>query len=202
MASAPDDDRETKKRVKKNKKKNKKNKKTTSSSTPVSSTLSSSHGRQTRQEWYQRGAHYWKNADATVDGVLGGFGHVSTVDIADSRRFLKSLDGVGRDRAVDLGAGIGRVVKGLLLPLFKSVDLVDQDKKYVDTAREELCNHANMGQFVCSGLQDLELLGGGDSGDVRYDVIWFQWVLGHFPDSDLESLLRRCRVVVPKQLVG
>jgi len=149
-----------------------------------------------------RGAHYWKNADATVDGVLGGFGHVSTVDIADSRRFLKSLDGVGRDRAVDLGAGIGRVVKGLLLPLFKSVDLVDQDKKYVDTAREELCNHANMGQFVCSGLQDLELLGGGDSGDVRYDVIWFQWVLGHFPDSDLESLLRRCRVVVPKQLVG
>jgi len=193
MASAPDDDRETKKRVKKNKKKNKKNKKTTSSSTPVSSTLSSSHGRQTRQEWYQRGAHYWKNADATVDGVLGGFGHVSTVDIADSRRFLKSLDGVGRDRAVDLGAGIGRVVKGLLLPLFKSVDLVDQDKKYVDTAREELCNHANMGQFVCSGLQDLELLGGGDSGDVRYDVIWFQWVLGHFPDSDLESLLRRCR---------
>mmetsp|Transcript_27691 Transcript_27691/g.38669 ORF Transcript_27691/g.38669 Transcript_27691/m.38669 type:complete len:145 (+) Transcript_27691:24-458(+) len=68
-----------------------------------------------------------------------------------------------------------------------------QDKKYVDTAREQLSEHPNMGQFVCSGLQDLELLGGGGSGDAQYDVIWFQWVLGHFPDSDLESLLRRCR---------
>jgi len=31
---------------------------------------------------------YWDRQEASVDGVLGGFGHVSDADIDGSRRFL------------------------------------------------------------------------------------------------------------------
>lgn len=30
-----------------------------------------------RENWYKRGANYWMQIDPTVDGMLGGFGHVS-----------------------------------------------------------------------------------------------------------------------------
>ena len=34
-----------------------------------------------RAAWYDTGLRYWKGADATVDGVLGGFGHITEIDI-------------------------------------------------------------------------------------------------------------------------
>lgn len=37
------------------------------------------------------GRKYWEGVDATVDGMLGGFPHVSRVDIRGSRNFLAKL---------------------------------------------------------------------------------------------------------------
>lgn len=39
---------------------------------------------------------------------------------------------------VDCGAGIGRVSKQLLLPIFTKVDLVEQNKTFLDNAPEYL----------------------------------------------------------------
>ncbi|KAK3257780.1 hypothetical protein CYMTET_33145, partial [Cymbomonas tetramitiformis] len=42
-----------------------------------------------KDTWYTKGIEYWDNVDATVDGVLGGFGHVSGVDVKESALFIR-----------------------------------------------------------------------------------------------------------------
>lgn len=75
--------------------------------------------------------------------------------------------------ALDCGAGIGRITKRLLLPLFNTVDLVDVTQEFLDKAKTYLGSEGKrVGNFFCSGLQDFV----PESG--RYDVIWIQWVIG------------------------
>lgn len=38
--------------------------------------------------WYSSAVEYWNRQEASTNGVLGGFGHVNTADIQDSRQFL------------------------------------------------------------------------------------------------------------------
>lgn len=68
--------------------------------------------KQALDEWYKKGDDYWSNTPATVDGVLGGYGHVSSPDIRDSAKFLKSLDFLQFGCAADCGAGIGTLNHG------------------------------------------------------------------------------------------
>jgi hypothetical protein len=37
-----------------------------------------------RREWYSKAASYWESIEATVNGVLGGFGHLTELDLRDS----------------------------------------------------------------------------------------------------------------------
>ena len=67
--------------------------------------------------WYKKGIDYWDTVDATDDGVLGGYGHVSSVDAKENAEFLRdTLGDVLEQRragtrgplvACDCGAGIG-----------------------------------------------------------------------------------------------
>lgn len=41
--------------------------------------------------FYTAAAEYWEHIPPTVDGMLGGFGFISQIDIKGSTRFLKSL---------------------------------------------------------------------------------------------------------------
>lgn len=75
--------------------------------------------------------------------------------------------------ALDCGAGIGRISKRLLLPLFKTVDLVDVTQEFLDKAKTYLGEEGKrVGNYFCRGLQDFV----PETG--RYDVIWIQWVIG------------------------
>ena len=40
---------------------------------------------------YKKAADYWQSVDPTVDGMLGGFGKISAIDIDGSKKFLKFL---------------------------------------------------------------------------------------------------------------
>lgn len=42
-------------------------------------------------EWYSKAVQYWDKQEASVDGVLGGFGFVSAPDINDSFSVLKKV---------------------------------------------------------------------------------------------------------------
>jgi len=142
--------------------------------------------------FYSNAEDYWREVPPTVDGMLGGYGSISNIDINGSKAFLQKFLGEGEGKtgsgcALDCGAGIGRITKRLLLPLFKTVDLVDVTQEFLDQAKTYLGEDGKrVGNYFCSGLQEFV------PEDGRYDVIWIQWVIGHLTDDHLVEFLRRC----------
>ncbi|NXS13849.1 NTM1A methyltransferase, partial [Neodrepanis coruscans] len=94
----------------------------------------------------------------------------------------------GTTRALDCGAGIGRITKRLLLPLFKTVDMVDVTEDFLTKAKSYLGEEGRrVRNYFCCGLQDFS------PEPNSYDVIWIQWVIGHLTDNHLSDFLKRCR---------
>ncbi|XP_018569308.1 N-terminal Xaa-Pro-Lys N-methyltransferase 1 [Anoplophora glabripennis] len=144
------------------------------------------------EKFYNDGANYWSEIPATVDGMLGGFGFVSQIDIKDSKMLLKHLfnSKVPPDRqyALDCGAGIGRITKFLLTDLFEKVDLVEQNPVFLEQAKNYMGNKiSKVINFYPEGLQHFH------PQPMKYDVIWIQWVLGHLTDNDLINFLLSCQ---------
>ncbi|KAM7441754.1 N-terminal Xaa-Pro-Lys N-methyltransferase 1 [Porites harrisoni] len=167
-------------------------------------------------KWYGDAADYWKKVPATVDGMLGGYARISPTDIRDSKKFLKpflelpdiqeekpaklrrvepsspvknsTFEKIKPSVALDCGAGIGRVTKNLLLPLFDTVDMVEQNPEFLEKAKDYLGEKKDrIGHFYSTGLQDFKPEAG------RYSVIWTQWVLGHLTDGDFVDFFMRCQ---------
>lgn len=46
--------------------------------------------------FYSNAEHYWKDVSPTVDGMLGGYGSISNIDINGSKAFLHKFLGVRR----------------------------------------------------------------------------------------------------------
>ncbi|RUP06155.1 alpha-N-methyltransferase NTM1 [Jimgerdemannia flammicorona] len=156
--------------------------------------------------WYSDAQSYWDTVTPTVNGMLGGFAHISTIDATTSLSFLgefvhglKGRKGVirkepriGKSYACDCGAGIGRVTKEFLLKVpFERVDVVEQSAKFVEQARESYLKReieeGRIGEIMCAGLQDFVPEEG------KYDLIWCQWVLGHLTDDDFIAFFQRCK---------
>ncbi|OWZ19040.1 hypothetical protein PHMEG_0006764 [Phytophthora megakarya] len=145
--------------------------------------------------WYASAHDYWDdetNCPLTDDGVLGGFAHVSGVDIRESMRFLKHVRDSERPEwvchaAVDCGTGIGRVTKLLLLPMFEHVDVVEQSPRLLRGVPQYVGDETKVRDLYCMGLQDFE------PAPASYDLIWMQWVLVHLTDLDLIHYLKRCK---------
>ncbi|QGI65133.1 hypothetical protein CEK26_009086 [Fusarium fujikuroi] len=128
--------------------------------------------------------NYWQNVSASVDGMLGGFPSVSRIDLQGSRSFLAKL-GIGKPRvprALEGGAGIGRITKGLLLDVAETVDIIEPVAKFTAA----LVDTPGVGQIHNIGLQDWQLQ------DIQYDLIWTQWCAGQIPDVLLIQYLERC----------
>eukprot|EP00126_Sphaerothecum_destruens_P010684 Sdes_comp20791_c0_seq4m17004 len=144
-----------------------------------------------KNEWYGDANKYWNKIAPTVEGMLGGYSHISGTDTVGSTKFLSeflkgSQPRMKSRRALDCGAGIGRVTKRLLLPLFDEVDLVEQNSTFLERAKDYVCSDRAK-NFYCSGLQDFTPEKG------RYDLIWCQWVLGHLTDEDMIEFFQRCK---------
>ncbi|KIS70654.1 N-terminal protein methyltransferase [Mycosarcoma maydis] len=147
----------------------------------------------------KRGVQYWEGVEASVDGVLGGFGHVSRVESLGTRSFLLGLlphlsfcapassnvssaqwkkdrvaerggKGKARTRALDCGAGVGRVTQHSLLPIFDQVHMVEPVAKFLQEAKIQSKSWPQIltppskspfqarkaVHFHCSTLQDFE----------------------------------------------
>ncbi|XP_063424484.1 N-terminal Xaa-Pro-Lys N-methyltransferase 1-A-like [Mytilus trossulus] len=145
------------------------------------------------EKFYGDAKKHWESIPPTVDGMLGGFAKISPTDINGSREFIRPFITMGggeteTTRALDCGAGIGRITKRLLLPIFKEVDMVELSQNFLDQAPafigEEFSKVKNR---FCSGLQDF------CPAEGHYNVIWCQWVLGHLKDDDLIKFFQRCQ---------
>jgi len=173
-----------------------------------------------REQWYERGKAYWEwdglhNRGTTNDGVMSGIGPLHDADIADSFRFLVGGESSlwpqpafqASSRALDLGAGIGRVSGALLFRLCGEVDLVDGSATHLETARatlgedprksqpvgflargEEGRSRGRLGRCICCDLQDYV-----PPASTKYDLVWIQWTTMYLTDNDLIRLLRDCR---------
>jgi protein N-terminal methyltransferase len=145
--------------------------------------------------WYNRATQYYEsNCPNTLDGVLGGFASISNVDLFGSERFLKNVQkkrpkldwstGAG----CECGAGIGRVTKGLLLPLgVRRCDLVESSARLLSAAPDFIGDPgASKCRFICDSLQNWE------PPKDSYTIIWIQWVLVYLTDTDIVKFLKRC----------
>lgn len=142
-------------------------------------------------KFYKDARNYWANIPPTIDGVLGGYGHISDTDIEGSRAFLNrifsSANPPGKGLVLDCGAGIGRISKSLLTNYFDKIDLVEQDEKFISYARDTLgsLNKDKLGALYNVALQNFK-------PQKKYDLIWCQWVLGYLNDYDTLFFLQRC----------
>nr|XP_039270773.1 N-terminal Xaa-Pro-Lys N-methyltransferase 1-A-like [Styela clava] len=146
------------------------------------------------QSFYEEADKYWKTISPTLDGMLGGYSHISTSDVLGSRKFLREfLQGsnprLRHKRALDCGAGIGRVSKLFLLHIFDTVDLLEQNGEFLKQAPSYLGPELSkkVGEYICAGLQDVNLKPN------FYDLIWVQWVTGHLTDAHFIEFLHKCQ---------
>lgn len=57
------------------------------------------------KQFYSKAKTYWKQIPPTVDGMLGGYGHISSIDLNSSRKFLQRFLRVGRSDVRGCGSG-------------------------------------------------------------------------------------------------
>ena len=138
--------------------------------------------------------NFWAAQQASVDGMLGGFGSISDIDLHGSQFFLSWL--MPRDpatpsrewRALDVGAGIGRVTKGLLVPHgFTSVDLVDSSARFLEEARGYVDSPA-FGNTYITEMSSFDF----ERQSRLWDLIWIQWVAIYLTDSEFVDFFRKC----------
>ncbi|KIY50813.1 hypothetical protein FISHEDRAFT_64428 [Fistulina hepatica ATCC 64428] len=179
------------------------------------------------------GINFWNS-----NGVLGGFGAGSLprIESLGSRQFLMKLlpelcivpsalrpldmqTARPRTRALDVGAGVGRVTSDVLLHLFSDVVLLEPVEHFVKEALSRgqrknkwrgIVDETKSVTFYQGTLQSFDpsatavspgvkLLGrvgrlaAGDSPEEGFDVVWCQWCLGHLSDPDLVAFLIRSK---------
>ncbi|KAK8057573.1 Alpha N-terminal protein methyltransferase [Apiospora saccharicola] len=160
----------------------------------------------------ENGLQYWSGIDADVNGMLGGFPSISAVDLRGSRAFLVKL-GIGKtkglhkvERALEGGAGIGRITQGLLLDIASTVDVVEPIAKFT----EALSQAPGVGQIYNMGLEEWPPSSSTSTTtddttttpstnqpqQQKYNLIWLQWCVGHLTDTQLVAFLQRCRDVL------
>ncbi|CAL8306642.1 unnamed protein product [Lota lota] len=147
---------------------------------------------QGEKQFYYRAQQFYQDVPASEEGMMGDFVEISHVDLEGSRNFLKRFVGpgmAGTQCALDCGCGIGRVSKGVLLPVFQKMEMADMMEHFLLHAHEEyLGDDADrIETYYCYSLQEFT------PPAKKYDCVWIQWVACHLTDKDLMNFLMRCK---------
>jgi len=140
--------------------------------------------------WHGRNVRFWRSQSADMRGATGG--GVTQFDVGFSRQALRALatarGGKRFARALDLGAGIGRVTDGVLRHHCRHVDLVEFVSKHLQRAKQLLPAKGKSGctfSFHAAAVQKHPVPARS------YDLVWCQWLLMYLTDADVLTLLRR-----------
>ncbi|KAL4791163.1 alpha-N-methyltransferase NTM1 [Aspergillus venezuelensis] len=143
--------------------------------------------------------NYWNSVPATATsmlGMLGTYPWYTRIDLRGSRSFLaktrRLILGCSTEgklaRAVDCGAGVGRVTEGFLRHVCDVVDAVEPVEKFTDVlCASEMKKTGVVGDVYTLGLEDWV-----PAEDRKYDLIWIQFCVGHLNDAQLLEFLGRC----------
>lgn len=164
----------------------------------------------TTTTWYNKSEAYWNTQSASVEGMLGGLDALHSRDVSASNKFLSSIPDLHhRRRVLDVGAGIGRVSKHLLLPNFDIVDMLEQSIAYAKESITFLADAkvepgsqrklGRIGRRIVCGMQEFNAAGitgrdGVSTGPLygEFDVIWIQWCVIYLTDDDLIAFTKEC----------
>ncbi|CAB9525803.1 Lys N-methyltransferase 1 [Seminavis robusta] len=91
--------------------------------------------------------------------------------------------------AVDVGAGLGRITKGILLKHYDEIHLVEGNSAYSKRSKVKLGKKkAKRCVFTQCYLQDINSQTLGTNKPI--DLIWIQWTLQYLTDCDVIECLR------------
>eukprot|EP00438_Fugacium_kawagutii_P035490 Skav226801 [mRNA] locus=scaffold2056:42065:42898:+ [translate_table: standard] len=155
---------------------------------------------QQRDKFYRVNEDWWVEGyegRGTLEGAMIG-DDGSDEDLTHSRTLLaKAIECMPEQprSALDVGAGVGRVTRGVLLPSVRGpVTLVDQSAKWLRTAKTYLAEEASRCAFVQSKLEEYNPL-----PSESFDLIWIQWTLQYLVDQDVVELLKRLSLCLSSQ---
>lgn len=156
--------------------------------------------------WYRTLNNYWKAREANIDDMLGGMTkQIHKVDIQTSveivhrywpkckqsntrkHRNKKAKSQRQQFRALDCGAGIGRVTESVLGPRFDRVDLIEINPDFCRECERRIGDRKYFGKIIDKSLHEVPLR------KDYYHCIWCQWTLEHLTDEDLLSFLKQCK---------
>ncbi|KAK2961438.1 putative Alpha N-terminal protein methyltransferase 1 [Blattamonas nauphoetae] len=93
-------------------------------------------------------------------------------------------------RALDVGAGIGRITRQVLVNIFQQVDFQDQNSTFISQGLGEMSSLVEAGRVRQGIVHPLQTL---TPPNKEYDCIWIQWVIGYLPKEELIATLNRLR---------
>ena len=150
---------------------------------------------------------YWTSQPADINGMLGhhkGLPQVSRVDLRGSKSFVLKIQRLSNpsksttsptpklNLIADVGAGIGRITKNLLLNLSHKVDIVEPVPKFTEALLPSNFTPSET-QGSVAQIYNIGLESWIPESHKRYDVIWIQWCLGHLTDKQVTATLQRLR---------
>lgn len=145
--------------------------------------------------------------------MLGGYPQVSRIDLQQSSNFLAKLRRASKThpatqgrlkRAVDCGAGIGRITLGFLSRVADKVDVVEPVEKFtreIETGEGfgEVRARGGLGRVWTVGLEKWDPTSSSSSDEeMMYDLVWVQWCLGQLTDVQVVAFLQRAKQVLTK----
>ena len=155
------------------------------------------------RHWYRTLSDYWKDREANIDDMLGGMSkQIHKIDILTSIEIVnhywpkhrqkngaktKQQGHVQRVRALDCGAGIGRVTESVLGPRFDRVDLIEINPDFCRECVRRIGKQKYFGKIMAKSLHKVTLK------TDYYHCIWCQWTLEHLTEEDLLSFLKQCK---------
>lgn len=158
-----------------------------------------------RAAYYSANDAFWEadgyGGASDEEAMIGDGG--SEEDVLHSLRFIDALRGrvpeLQLRAALDVGAGVGRVTKNVLLRRCERVCLLESDSRWLRQARRYLGNKRQQRcSFVHSRCEEY-----APAIAERHDVIWIQWTLQYLVDADAVSTLRALaqNALTPKGLL-
>lgn len=156
-------------------------------------------------KWYNVTKDHWSKTEPTFKGMLGGNNMINQIDISTSRNIIDNLINkkfFKPSNALELGAGIGRVTENLLIEYFDDVTLVEQNKAFVDKAKEKLNYYTNKNNKLnITYLEDSmqSIVDNSNISNKLYSCIWIQWCIENIDDEDLLNILNKCKLLLKEK---
>ncbi|KAG7005653.1 hypothetical protein G7Y79_00018g044600 [Physcia stellaris] len=150
---------------------------------------------------------YWSSIPATVNGMLGGYPQISRTDLQGSYLFFQKIRQLYPpppplslsppppppnqellERALDIGAGIGRVTSSLLSRLCATIDVVEAQAAFAaQVPLQRMRGPGRVGDVYVVGIEEWE----PKRKERQYDLVWAQWCLGYLRDEALIAFLSK-----------